>query len=359
MTPAFFAKHESFLNTPLLAIMLMLTFEEYAEIPVSLHEFYRNAYDTLVRRHDALKNQFLRPTHSGCTAEEFKRLFSSFCVLTYSKSAFAFSREQAVDYISSALKQQQLKARPKNIISDLIESICLLQEEGFEISFVHRSFQEYFCALFVSMAPAGFVFKYLENGKFRVYDDVLPMLFGMVPERVEAEWALDAVKNILDTYPKDNEDSDWRYLMDLYPTIRIDLQDGEFHAIILGDSDMSRKISVIRRLYPAHFNGVAHHSMNAQQQKKWKTAIHNALVALEESGEPQLKGYQKSVGGKVSPSRIEMTDLSMTPDFRDFICALYSTNSRESDLRVLRKIQEDQNQRVKGGDKFLKEIFSF
>lgn len=55
--------------------MLMLTFEEYAEIPNSLHEFYRNAFETLIRRHDAMKSQFLRQMHSGCTAEEFKKLF--------------------------------------------------------------------------------------------------------------------------------------------------------------------------------------------------------------------------------------------------------------------------------------------
>lgn len=97
LTPPFFSKHESFLNTPLLAIMLMLTFEEYAEIPNSLHEFYRNAFDTLVRRHDALKSQFLRETHSGCTAEEFKQVFSSFCVLTYTKNATRFRERTHCD----------------------------------------------------------------------------------------------------------------------------------------------------------------------------------------------------------------------------------------------------------------------
>ena len=195
LTKEFFDRHESFLSTPLLAIMLMLTFEDFAEIPSSLHVFYRNAFDTLVRRHDALKSQFLRTMHSGCSAEQFGRLFASFCILTYSKSKFQFSRDEAIGFLSSALAQQSIKADPAHVLADLVESICLLQVEGFEISFVHRSFQEYFCALFVSQAPSGAVARYLNGTTLRTYDSVVPMLYAIVPERVDAEWAYPALKH--------------------------------------------------------------------------------------------------------------------------------------------------------------------
>jgi len=91
----------------------MITFEEYAEIPDTLHEFYRNAFETLVRRHDAMKSQFLRIMHSGCTAEQFRSIFSNFCMLTYSKSLFQFDENTVKEYLDISIKQSGIFACPE------------------------------------------------------------------------------------------------------------------------------------------------------------------------------------------------------------------------------------------------------
>lgn len=355
LTPEFFKKHESFLNTPLLAIMLMLTFEEYAEIPVSLHEFYRNAFDTLIRRHDAMKAQFLRKTHSDCTAEEFKKLFSSFCLLTYSKSVFAFHKDELIDYLKTALRQQQLRYSPDKVLNDLIESICLLQEEGFEISFVHRSFQEYFCALFVSSAPSGLVNKYLDSGKFRTSDDVLPLLYGMVPERVEEEWAINAVSDICDRYLDNDPDCSWKFCMDLYPEIQIMLTPEGVGPIVLHEGDLSKKIAIIRRMYPAHFV-VAANSPKAVKSavNEWTVRMNDEVKLLEKEGDLQFKGITKSIddnGGNRSYT------IKLNPSHKNLITKLY-VNDMLPRLSALRNISKDQKARSKGSDNFLKEVFS-
>jgi|GEM_PF-4294851 len=362
LTPEFYTKHQSFLNTPLLAIMLMLTFEEYAEIPGSLHEFYRNAFDTLVRRHDAMKAQFLRETHSGCTAEEFKRIFASFCLLTYSKSAFTFDRETITDFLSSAVKQQRLMYEPDEVLNDLIESICLLQEEGFELSFVHRSFQEYFCALFVSTAPAGLVKKYLDSGKFRATDDVLPMLYGMVPDRVEAEWALGVVEDILGRFSQSDDACNWKYAIELYPRIDMTVSAGQVGPIMLDEGELAHSIAILRRFYPAHFHVTDEQRIkkrSRKEQREWQERVQTAFLALEKLGEPQLRGFSEALGNDRTGSReSRQFSIALSADFKDAVCAMYADDLAGPDLAALRAIRKDQKQRAKGGDEFLKEVFS-
>ena len=50
--------HESFLSSPLLVTIMLLTYEEFAEIPDKMHVFYSQAFDTLFQKHDAGKEQY-------------------------------------------------------------------------------------------------------------------------------------------------------------------------------------------------------------------------------------------------------------------------------------------------------------
>jgi hypothetical protein len=42
---------------------------------------------------------------------------------------------------------------PEGFLSDLLESVCVLQREGLSLTFSHRSFQEYFCAYSLLRLP--------------------------------------------------------------------------------------------------------------------------------------------------------------------------------------------------------------
>ena len=362
LTEDFFDQHESFLSTPLLAIMLMLTFEEYAEIPTSLHVFYRNAFDTLMRRHDAMKSQFLRKTHSNCTADQFRGIFSSFCLLTYSKSKFQFNHEEILNYINISLKQQRIKSSAEKVLKDLIESICLLQKEGFEISFVHRSFQEYFCALFVSLAPAGLVNKYLSSGQFRIQDSVLPMLYGMVPERVESEWANKITTNILSEYNTKEEIDFIKFLRDLYPEITFSIFRAERVHIFMDESELSRQIAILRRIYPAHFfvtGRKSHKILNAAEAALWNSNIIKEMVRLESDGLPEFEG---------SAAAASVVNAQKSSSFEDFRVeaslvhkALFNIVGLDKNvddiISALKNIRKDQRARERGDDEFLKSVF--
>jgi hypothetical protein len=190
--------HESFLSTPLLATLMLLTFEQYADIPDKLHIFYDNAFETLFRKHDALKEQYVRTTRSNLPVDVFRKVFSAFCAISYSKSSYAFAKGDLIKDIGKALNYYQRPCKPEQFLHDLVESVCLMHIEGFEYHFVHRSFQEYFCALFLATSDTGTRNKFLDESVVRYGDNVVTMLFDMAQETVEKEWVVDKIQFCID-----------------------------------------------------------------------------------------------------------------------------------------------------------------
>ena len=80
-----FAKHKEFLSNPLLASMMLLTFDEYGDIPAKRHIFYEKCFQVLIKEHDASKGRFLRPLKSKLSHENLEKVFMYFCAITYQK----------------------------------------------------------------------------------------------------------------------------------------------------------------------------------------------------------------------------------------------------------------------------------
>lgn len=147
-----YSQHKSFASNPLLLTM-MLVFSHKASIPNSLKTFYQQAFETLLREHDATKEGlFRRSLFCGLPDDEFEHVFSHFCFTTFMRDQFAFSRHDALDRIRAA-KDRIFQTTggsfdSSDYLRDLTESVCMLQRDGLSYSFVHRSFQEYFAALY-------------------------------------------------------------------------------------------------------------------------------------------------------------------------------------------------------------------
>ena len=143
-----YERHRSFASNPLLLSIMLLTFDNYAEIPSKLHLFYANAFETLFEKHDATKAGFRRELRSGLSFDAFKKVFSYFCVISYAQGKIEFSRDELVD----TFKKISIKGVSFDIesyIYDLVNSLCVLYREGIYYRFTHRSFQEYFTAFFL------------------------------------------------------------------------------------------------------------------------------------------------------------------------------------------------------------------
>jgi hypothetical protein len=145
-----YKKHIDFTSNPLLLTMMLLTYEQHAKIPEKIHIFYNEAFSTLFNKHDALKQQFKRKTYTNLPIDDFKKIFSTFCILSFISNDYAFNEIKLLTSIKESIKFTDIQVNEKDFLNDLINTVCVILKDGNEYTFSHRSFQEYFAALFIS-----------------------------------------------------------------------------------------------------------------------------------------------------------------------------------------------------------------
>ena len=201
-----FNKHRDFLSVPLLATMMLLTFSKFSNTTSKMHIFYRQAFELLFQRHDRSKGgAFTRSFHTDVSIVDFHNIFSFFCVASYVRRELSFSDVSLIEGISKAVAYEKSKTptcdrldlKSERFLRDLTESTCLLQRDGLEYTFVHRSFQEYFAADFISQLDSKQIKLYIDAIVCRqVCDNVLMMIADIKPNAFERGWALPTVKEL-------------------------------------------------------------------------------------------------------------------------------------------------------------------
>lgn len=182
---------EEFLSNPLLATIMLLTFDFGGDIPTRLTSFYKQAFEVLYQRHDATKGAFKREQYTGLSMDSFQRLFSAFCFQAYFDYKFKFTDTELISFFRDAADYTGIAVDPALAVLDTMESVCLIQREGLENVFVHRSFQEYFCALFISSYREDDLRKIIDTlAVMENRSNVLKMLYEISPEVFDYDWLL-------------------------------------------------------------------------------------------------------------------------------------------------------------------------
>ncbi|MDR1563747.1 MAG: hypothetical protein LBS74_02190 [Oscillospiraceae bacterium] len=149
MNKTLYNKHKSFASIPLMLNIMMLTYKDYSEIPTKIHIFYKNAYAALYRLHDSNKGGgFVRSLKCGLSSDEFKKAIMEFCFCSFAKGMYAFNLGELEGTIAKVSLLKDVD--PYDFIEDLRTAVCLIQQDGQNYyEFTHRSFQEYFTALYL------------------------------------------------------------------------------------------------------------------------------------------------------------------------------------------------------------------
>ena len=225
-----FRTHRSFTENPLLLTIMLLTFEQYAEVPVKMHVFYREAFEVLAKRHDASKGVFKRALKTGLSVDAFADYFAELCFRSYSDEKFEITAEEFDGYfnkLNARMLANDKRTTSNDFIEDLCSNLCLMYYEGNSYHFTHRSFQEYFCALFFSKQKDKFISKlgeFFEKHQRRMFGDrTFYMLYDMATEKVEEYIFLPFLTSLFDNC--DKAEGYWTFLETMYPQITYSSED--------------------------------------------------------------------------------------------------------------------------------------
>jgi NACHT domain len=205
MTQEFFQKYESFFSVPLLCSLMLFTYHEFQSVPSRITVFYEQAFETLMRRHDRAKEgYFKRDFDCGLSSDRFRSIFSAFCYRTLAKQEVSFTDEKFRYHLSRAAEVTEIEVDIDKYASDLVSSVCVIMRDGLNLHFIHRSFQEYFAAIFLLRYKGADAFElYVSLFEALNINDVSSMAADIDIQAFEREWAFpacDKIKSELDTF---------------------------------------------------------------------------------------------------------------------------------------------------------------
>ncbi|WP_123473532.1 NACHT domain-containing protein [Pseudomonas protegens] len=221
-----FEEHKSFLSNPLLLSIMLLTYHENAEVPKKLSLFYSQAYEALFQKHDAAKGAYSRKKLTDLDILDFSKVFSLFSLLTYDKRVFRMTKMDCLNYIEESKARSGFDFDRNDFMRDLLDATCLLIDDGVQVAYSHRSFQEYFVSTFILKEGAE-----VQRGLLERYwdptgsDSVIALTYEQNPAVVERGLLIPRLEKAFDEIGVTTdvtEESYLRYLQVSYEILTVD-----------------------------------------------------------------------------------------------------------------------------------------
>lgn len=213
-----FKSHAEFATNPLLLTLMYMNFRIFTDVPEKQHKFYKQAYETLLQKHDGDKLTLTRAFRSVKDTSDFTDVFAEFCARSYRKGDYEFDDDKFRYYFGILHSKEKLDAslmKVDNFKFDALHSSCLMYEEAQRIHFLHRSFQEYFFAEYYSRQDDTTMIKLglsLRKPMQTRYDEseAFNMLYELASDKVERFIFLPLLEEIYSE--PDKEKSYWTFL---------------------------------------------------------------------------------------------------------------------------------------------------
>jgi hypothetical protein len=210
-----FYSHYELASIPLLCIVMLLTYSNTGYIANYHYEFYEDAFNALWSKHDSRKDGFIREKKSGLQKSEFLRVLSGFAMSSYNSGDYDIRETQIDKHFAAAVKLSAIKCDQEGFLEDFTTSTSLGIYDGPYLRFCHRSFHEYFSAVFLTQVGDKDVGKLLEDISDRLEtDNVMSLLLSIKPEQIEKHWIAKRIGEVEKTL-KDLDHVSYRRLADL------------------------------------------------------------------------------------------------------------------------------------------------
>lgn len=198
MDTKWFAENREFARIPLLLNVMLIAFSQVGPISPRKHEFLEDAFNALWNRHDATKDAFSRQRLLNVSKIEFVALVSAFAASAYADEEIEFDEDSLFEHLKIAanIVDPEDPIDLDALKDDLIVTTCLIVRDGTNFKFLHRYFQEYFTAVYISKMFDG-VKESIEEVSIRYEsDNVLQLLLSIDPEKFERGWVIPKYKSI-------------------------------------------------------------------------------------------------------------------------------------------------------------------
>lgn len=172
--------YRSFLSNPLLLSMFIITYQTDSNIPQKRSDYYNQVFNTLYSVHDtSSKLGYVREKKTGLSKEDFVEILKRFSFTSFFQQKYSFTLEYFENQLNDLKKDLNLSFANDEFIEDTEVAIGVLTQEGVEITFPHRSLQEYFAALFVTTVSYSnkkkiysFLYKHFEVSQKLIHDEI-------------------------------------------------------------------------------------------------------------------------------------------------------------------------------------------
>lgn len=156
---------KSFLTNPLLVSLLFKAYDFKPTLPLRADVFYRQVYDALFENHDLAKGgSFIREKKTRLNIDDFSRVLRAIAIKTVVLGKVEYNHDELLGIIGEAKsKCSGLNFADSDFIKDLIVTVPIFVQEGLDYRWSHKSFQEYFAALYVAVDAKGNADKFLEK----------------------------------------------------------------------------------------------------------------------------------------------------------------------------------------------------
>lgn len=148
------------LTTPLMMTLLVILYKSLQTVPDTVPRFYEELFDVLFYRHDHSKPGFRRKRFTQLDDTKIKKLFSAFCFYVRLEGLGVLTNEQLQTCMTRANKACNESVDSDKFKDELIKTVCLMQQDGFEYSFIHKSVTQYYAASFVRGSSEEFAAKF-------------------------------------------------------------------------------------------------------------------------------------------------------------------------------------------------------
>lgn len=188
------------LSNPMMVTLLFRSYSYNQEIPNKTYLFYDQVYKSLFNGHDLLKG-YIRKHESKLDIQQLQNILC-YVSINSIKNGPSYETRELLKLLEEGIRRFGYNStRPSDILADLCQAVPLISEEGSETRWIHKSFQDYFSAFYVSfIAPEqskNILEGIMQSPKSYQYSNMIEMCFDMKPALVEEHIFLPLAQNYL------------------------------------------------------------------------------------------------------------------------------------------------------------------